>query len=231
MKKNDILFILVLCVIFLPFILCEEALGAYMSFSKKHALILGFIQYALFSTMGEMLGLRFRSGKYNEKGFGIWTRALVWGTLGISIAVSIQVFAPGSAIFTDYLFNMDGKMMAAIAVPGFSGMKLLYAFITAILMDVLFSPLFMIVQKIFDMHIVQTGGTLKGFFTHKVKYSENLHNFNWKVLWGFVFCKTIPLFWIPAHTIVFMLPAEFQVLVSALLGIVLGIILYIANRR
>jgi hypothetical protein len=51
---------------------------------------------------------------------------------------------------------------------------------------------------------------------------------NWDVMWGFVFTKTIVFFWIPAHTINFLLPPEFRVLVAAILGIVLGIILAVA---
>jgi uncharacterized integral membrane protein len=43
-----------------------------------------------------------------------------------------------------------------------------------------------------------------------------------------VFKKTIPLFWYPAHTITFLLPAGFQVLFAAVLGIVLGVLLSVA---
>jgi hypothetical protein len=50
---------------------------------------------------------------------------------------------------------------------------------------------------------------------------------DWKVQWNFIFKKTIPFFWIPAHTITFLLPPEFRVLFAALLGIALGIILSI----
>jgi hypothetical protein len=48
------------------------------------------------------------------------------------------------------------------------------------------------------------------------------------VQWGFVFKKTIPLFWFPAHTITFLLPAHLQVLFAAVLSIFLGIILSVA---
>jgi hypothetical protein len=51
------------------------------------------------------------------------------------------------------------------------------------------------------------------------------------VQWNFVFKKTIPLFWFPAHTITFLLPSQFQVLFAALLGVALGVILAIANNK
>ncbi|WP_321415721.1 Mpv17/PMP22 family protein [uncultured Desulfobacter sp.] len=44
-----------------------------------------------------------------------------------------------------------------------------------------------------------------------------------------MFKKTLPFFWIPAHTITFLLPPDFQVLFAAILGIVLGIILAVAG--
>jgi hypothetical protein len=52
-------------------------------------------------------------------------------------------------------------------------------------------------------------------------------NLDWNVQWNFIFKKTIPFFWIPAHTVTFLLPVEFQVLFAALLGIALGVILSI----
>ena len=57
-----------------------------------------------------------------------------------------------------------------------------------------------------------------------------LQNMDWKTHWNFVLKKTIPLFWIPAHTITFMLPTEYRVLFAALLGIVLGVLLSMGAR-
>lgn len=232
MKKGDLLFALLLCVIFLPFIISKDAYNFYTTMTKEHGMLMGFIQYALLATIGEMLGLRLQTGEYVNKSFGIFPRALVWGTLGLTIVAAINIFAVGTPPFLDYVFGLEqGGLGAALTSSEFTGLKLLGAFCMAFFMDVFFSPLFMIVFTIYDMHIKQTGGTLKGFFSHKVQYSKNLQNFNWKVQWQFVFMKTIPFFWIPAHTIMYLIPAEFQVLMSSMLGIVLGVILFIANRK
>jgi hypothetical protein len=56
-------------------------------------------------------------------------------------------------------------------------------------------------------------------------------NLNWDVQWNFVFKKTIPFFWIPAHTLTFILPADYQVLFAALLSIALGLILAFASLK
>lgn len=75
---------------------------------------------------------------------------------------------------------------------------------------------------------METGGTLKGFFSHKLKIQETMANkIDWNIQYGFVFKKTIPLFWYPAHTITFLLPGNYQVLFAAFLGVVLGLILSI----
>jgi hypothetical protein len=51
------------------------------------------------------------------------------------------------------------------------------------------------------------------------------------VQWGFVFKKTIPLFWIPAHTLTFCLPQDLQVLFAAFCSVILGLFLSIAAKK
>ena len=97
-------------------------------------------------------------------------------------------------------------------------------------MNSIFAPVFMTLHKITDTHILNNGGTLGGFF-RPIKMREIITHLNWDVQWNFVFKKTIPLFWFPAHTITFLLPSQFQVLFAALLGVALGVILAIANNK
>ena len=54
---------------------------------------------------------------------------------------------------------------------------------------------------------------------------------DWDTQWNVVIKKTIPLFWFPAHTITFLLPAGLQVLFAAFLGVALGVILALANNQ
>ena len=113
---------------------------------------------------------------------------------------------------------------------GFSGLKLFSAFSISTAMNLIFAPVMMTFHKITDTHILQTGGTISGFFS-KINFGHILKNMNWDVMWNFVFKKTIPFFWIPAHTITFLLPAEYQILFAAVLGIALGLILAIASLK
>ena len=54
---------------------------------------------------------------------------------------------------------------------------------------------------------------------------------DWNGFVSFVVVKTIPLFWIPAHTVTFMLAPEYRVVVAAFLSIALGGILSFAKKK
>jgi len=58
-----------------------------------------------------------------------------------------------------------------------------------------------------------------------------LESIDWSRMWNFVFKKTIPFFWIPAHTITFLLPAQYRTAFAALLSVALGILLGIAGKK
>lgn len=210
---------------FLPFFVSNEIYSFYKDFNHEHGLIMSFIKFAVLATSGELIGLRIKTGKYYKKGFGIMPRMIVWGILGISIKMAFIIFASGTPILMQYL----GLENAVRVFDGpLSPEKLLIAFATSSFLNIIFAPIMMTFHKITDLHIVSNGGSLKGFFT-PIKFGQLFVNLNWNIQWNFVFKKTIPLFWIPAHTITFLLPADVQVLFAALLGIALGIILAIAD--
>jgi len=64
-----------------------------------------------------------------------------------------------------------------------------------------------------------------------VAVSEVIGRIDWRGFVSFVLFRTIPLFWIPAHTITFLLPPHYRVLMAALLSLALGGILAFAKRR
>ena len=230
MKKtltSDILFVSVLALLFVPFVMSECLYTWFKLASANHAFLMGFAKFAILATMGEMLGLRIRKGVYNEAGFGLVPRAVVWGFLGVAITAALMTFKAG---VPQALYGAGGKVVAAMS-GGLTWWKLLGAFSISVMINAIFAPVFMVFHKITDTHIAQTGGTLKGFFTNKLDFSNILQNLNWTVQWKFVFMKTIPFFWIPAHTITFILPNELQVLFAAVLGIVLGVIMSIAANK
>lgn len=230
MKKKDFIFVAVCAVVVALFFVVEPLNNWFMEWSKAKDLryfVLAFLKFGVLATVGECIGLRISKGVYNEKGFGVLPRALVWGILGVAITIAMGVFASGTFNLLSY-FGLDLNAKTISAEP--FGIQLIYAVCVSVLMNTFFAPVFMTVHKITDTHILATGGTLKGFFT-PIPFGRIFENLNWKVQWNFVFTKTIPFFWYPAHTITFLLPSEYRVLFAALLGVALGVILSIANLK
>lgn len=224
MTKKDILFILFALVLFLPFVLSDGAYTWYKDFNSGHAYIMAFLKFGILATAGEMLGLRIKTGNYWEAGFGVIPRAVVWGLLGMWIALAMKVFSTGIPPAVEYI----GVKGAAAAMAGaFTWQKLVGAFAISVMMNTSFGPVFMTIHKITDAHILANGGKVSSLIT-PLPFGKLLASLNWGVQWGFVFKKTIPFFWIPAHTITFLLPPDMQVLFAALLGVMLGVLLSIA---
>ena len=228
MKKIDFLIIFILIIFFAPFFIFDSVFEHYEAFDKGHKLIMSFFKFGILATFGECLGLRITQGVWNKKGFGIIPRAIVWGLLGMGISMAMTIFYTGVPVFLE---NMGLKDACKIinGTENFSLWKIIIALCISIAMNTIFAPVFMTFHKITDTHIIQNGGTLRGFF-RPIKMEKIISNLDWKRQWNFVFKKTIPLFWYPAHTITFLLPKEeYRILFAAILGVVLGLLLAIAS--
>ncbi|MDR0790770.1 MAG: Mpv17/PMP22 family protein [Bacteroidales bacterium] len=230
MKKQDFGFIAAAIVVVGLFFCVTPLNEWFMEWSKAkdgRYFVLAFLKFGVLATAGESIGLRISKGVYNQKGFGLLPRAIVWGILGVGISIAMSIFASGTFSFLHYC----GLDLSAgnIGLQGF-GIQLLYAFCVSVFMNTFFAPVFMTIHKVTDTHILEHKGTIRGFFT-PIAFGRILKNLNWNVQWNFVFKRTIPLFWFPAHTITFLLPSEYRVLFAALLGVALGVILSIANLK
>lgn len=228
MKQKDLIFICGVAVLLLPFFVCPAVYEWYHSFNAAHGMVMSFLKFAILSTLGEMIGLRISAGVYSRKGFGILPRMIVWGVLGMGINAAMIIFSNGTPVLLQYLGMQDA--VAVFHEEGLSWSKAGVAFAISVCMNTIFAPVFMTLHKITDTHILSHGGTLRGFFT-PIKMREIIVGLNWGVLWSFVFKKTIPFFWYPAHTITFLLPGNVRVLFAALLGVVLGVLLAVAARK
>ncbi|MFW5643758.1 MAG: hypothetical protein ACOCYQ_06975, partial [Alkalispirochaeta sp.] len=58
---------------------------------------------------------------------------------------------------------------------------------------------------------------------------EMISRVDWPSFLLFI-AKTVVLFWIPIHTLVFLLPPAYRILAAAALSIVLGLLLTLAGR-
>lgn len=234
MKKSDYITIIAIAAVICGFAFIPGAWDWFISATKHHGLLMSFFKFAILGTFGEMLSLRIKEGVYMKNGFGLVPKMLVWGVLGVVIASAMTIFKTGTVVLLDNGFHLDGK-----AAKWFYGNPLLggapltwgkffVALCISVLMNTLFAPVFMTFHKITDIHIAETGGSLAGFFSSPLNIQQTMaEKINWNIQYGFVFKKTIPLFWYPAHTITFLLPGTLQVLFAAALGVALGVILSI----
>ena len=226
MKKSDIITILIALLIIGGFAFIPGAWDWFNETTKNHGLIMSFFKFSILGTFGEMLSLRIKKGVYLEKGFGLAPKMLVWGVLGVVIASAMTIFKSGTIVLLQGGFKISKA--ALWFAGGLSWGKVFVALSISVLMNTLFAPVFMTFHKITDIHIAETGGSLKSFFCTPLKIQETMSKkINWDIQYGFVFKKTLPLFWYPAHTITFLLPGTYQVLFAAMLGVALGVILSI----
>lgn len=233
MKKADKITLVVIAVVICGFAFIPGAWDWFIKATAKHGLLMSFFKFAILGTFGEMLSLRIKEGVYLKPGFGLVPKMLVWGVLGVVIASAMTIFKTGTVVLLDNGFHLGGKAAKWFYGNPLTGAPLTWgkffvALCVSVLMNTLFAPVFMTFHKITDIHIAETGGTLKGFFSSPLNIQETMSKkINWDIQYGFVFKKTIPLFWYPAHTITFLLPGTLQVLFAAALGVALGVILSI----
>lgn len=214
LRPADALFLLAGILLFLPFFVFPGLYAAYAAFNKAHPFLMSFVKFALLATAGESLGLRIRSGAYHRPGFGLLPRAAYWGLFGLAIQAAFIVFASGVP-----------QALEKLSLPSF---PVLTAFAISLSMNAVFAPVLMIAHKVTDAHILEHGGSA-ACVLRPVEAGRHLAELDWKVMWGFVLKKTIPLFWVPAHTVTFLLPPDWRALFAAVLGIVLGVILAVAS--
>jgi hypothetical protein len=230
MKKPDIGVLVVVVLLLLPFFIFPPVLKAYEDLNAAHGYLLSFIKFAILATFGECLGLRIRTGRYNKPGFGLLPRAIVWGFLGVTIKIAFVIFGEGAPLMlkTMGIHFATANPADVLRQPGFTWLKLLAAFSVSATLNLFFAPVFMTFHRITDTHIMNTAGTLKGFFT-PVPVGQYIHDGDWLPFWNFVIKKTIPFFWIPAQTLNFMLPEGYRILVAAFYSVILGILLSLAS--
>lgn len=231
MKKGDWILIACVAVVAALFAIPQTHCAEGFNWATAHhPYIMAFFKFAILATLGEMLALRIREGVYNKKGFGVLPRMIVWGFLGIAIAMAMVIFKSGVPVFLSSLgFGDLSTIQATFAASELTWGKVGIAFAVSVLMNSIFAPVMMTFHKCTDIHITDNGGTVAGLF-RPMKMREIIsQKVNWDVQWNLVIKKTIPLFWFPAHTITFILPQNLQVLFAALLGVALGLILALAG--
>lgn len=213
MKKGDFIWIGILF-LWILILVVPQSREVFISLTSQFPYIGGFIKFGILAMMGEMLGTRLVSGSW-KKPNGFMFRVFVWGIIGMIVTLGFPVFSGGVEVAQQL-----GKLP-------FEGSIIAHAFLTSTVMNILQSPAVFLLHKCTDTYIDEkykkNGArvTLKDVATQidLYKYLE------------FTILKTIPFFWIPCHTIVFLFPPQYQVIVSAFASIALGLILALPNKE
>lgn len=183
----------------------------FVALTRSHPYVMGMIKIGLLGTMGELLGGRIVSGRWNLRGVRLWQRALVWAFLGI-------VF---TAVFPLFSYGVEGLIKQGL-IPG-AGSALLAAFWKSFFMNVIFAFPMMVFHRFTDTLIG------KGALFSRWSAAGTFASIDWKNMFSIVAASCV-WFWIPAQTVTFLLPSEFRIMSAAFLAIVLGFILGMAKR-
>ena len=118
---------------------------------------------------------------------------------------------------------------AALAGP-MGAKKVATAFAVSLTINTMFAPAMMVAHKVADLHLEHYGGRLESL-RRMPRPGALLRAVDWEAMWDIVLFRGVVFFWIPAHTVTFLLPEAFRVLFAAALGAVLGLILAWAGGR
>lgn len=215
MKKGiiqTVLWILVI-VLFGTILIIPASREVFLAATKAHPYLMGFMKFGILATMGELLAIRIASGSWSLPKGLLW-RGIIWGLIGMLITLIFQIFAGGVT------FAMQNGFL-----PGGES-TFLFAFFVATIMNLTFAPTFMAAHRFTDTWL-----DLHYEGKHGIKVVDVISRIDWNGFVSFVVIKTIPLFWIPAHTITFLLAPEYRVVFAAFLSIALGGILSFAKRK
>ncbi|MBW6474750.1 MAG: hypothetical protein K0B14_16605 [Anaerolineaceae bacterium] len=131
-----------------------------------------------------------------------WLQLLLKGIAWAVLGIVIKYGFAGMKGFTQALLDHE-------LLPAFLGSGLGWAFAVSVFTNVLFGPQMMAFHRFEDNLILGQKG-FQGITT----------------AW-----KTLIWFWIPAHTITFLLPADLQIGLAALWSLVLGIIMGATRKK
>lgn len=212
MKKGDFLWIVALLV-WVVILVVPASRVAFITVTDAHPYAGGFVKFSILATMGDLLGARVLKGDWVIPK-GVFYKAIIWGIIGLMVTLVFTVYMGGVA-----------AAQASAKLP-FKGSVLAQAFFGSAIMNITFGPMMMAFHRFTDMYIdtkyEKNGG--------KVTMRELIDKNDWHSLVEFSWIKTCPFFWIPAHTVVFLLPSQYRVIVSAFLSIALGLLLAIAKK-
>lgn len=189
----------------------------FKTLSSTHPYLMGFAKFAVLATSGELLAVRLAKKEWTLPSY-VWVRFLIWGVIGVWITYMMKIFGAGvGALMTSGLLpNPQHELLNSFVK----------AFMISATMNLSFGSTFMALHKCSDTYL-----DIRATGKRRITLANVIHKVDWEKFASFTLLRTVPLFWIPAHTVTFMLPAEYQVAAAALLSVALGIILNLKRKK
>lgn len=216
MNRGDFVWGLVLFLLSMILVFPAPREG-FVYLTTHHGIAMGFVNFAILSTMGELLSSRIRGGRWRRMR-GFWLKVALWGVFGMCV----------SLLFGFYAYAVGAALPAGILPGPRDGVfgTLLEAFYISFFVNAVSGPALMGAQRLcdtlLDRHIDKA--TPQGIMAA-------VESVDWIGFVRFVVLKTVPFFWIPVNTLVFLLPPEYRVVVAAYLSIALGAFLACVGKR
>ena len=178
----------------------------------QYPYISGFLKVGLLATLGEMIKVRGKTGSWKTP--DLIAKFIVWGVYGMLFTIAFAIFGKG-------IHAIMGTPVWPLTFENDTAQKIWQGFSTSLWANLIFCFPMMLSHEFWNTCIT------KKRFLGGTEFLEGID----KHLWGSYLLKTIVVFWIPAHTITFSLPANYQVLMSAFLSLALGFILTIKPKK
>jgi hypothetical protein len=178
----------------------------------------GFVKFAILASTGDLLAGRIIYGQW-KRPKGLIGKALIWGILGVMITL----------VFTVY-YNGVHQAQLIGRLP-FAESRFALALFASIVMNLTFGPMLYIYHKFGDLIVEFTIDKQNKSREKIFDIDAMIKGIDWNSMVKFSWLKTCTLVWIPCHTFVFMLPANYRVLASALLSILLGVIIGLTRKH
>ena len=211
---GDMLWLLTLLII-TAFLIIPQTQQVFIQLTSRYPYGMGFIKFAILATLGDLFAWRLAHRTW-QRPTGMIYKIIAWGLIGMLITFMFIFYSEGiSILFAQGMISIQNDALSSI----------LQAFLTSLIMNLTFGIVFMGLHRMSDTYIEMRVNHKKPSLTELI---ETIH---WDAFISFVVFKTIPLFWIPAHTVTFLLPPLYRVVVAAYLSIILGVILVYSNRK
>lgn len=212
MKKYDILWALGYALLFYIVVVITFT-GLLANWNEKFPYIGGFIQFLIFATSGEILSTRILYEKWQINKCTI-SKAIMWGVGGLFVTIAFTVISGGVE-----LAMKDGML------PFYENC-LAKAFFISCTVNLFFAPIHSAAMRVFSNYFEE-----KYLHNRKMTAYESVTSVEWGEFVEFSFFKTIPFFWIPVNTLVFLFPINLQVAFAAMLSFVFGMLMTLLKYR